>query len=156
MKRYTVGKVENFVRHRLPTKLRNDLRKLRITKSAFQNSLFRAVDAAGAMDAENAPTALVEIAALFPKAPTALSCGWRIVISPMIPQDSPSCNHSAMRNLVPFQRTAALHFERIICRQGSDHPLDWRVTPAVAHSHRFFTVPTRPVLLDSRGCLSFV
>jgi hypothetical protein len=32
-----------------------------------------------------------------------LTCGWPIVISPMIPQDSPSCNHSAMRYLVvPF------------------------------------------------------
>ena len=28
-----------------------------------------------------------------------LSCGWRIVISPKIPQDSASCYHSAMRNL---------------------------------------------------------
>ena len=28
-----------------------------------------------------------------------LTCGWRIVISPMIPQDSPSCYHSSMRNL---------------------------------------------------------
>jgi hypothetical protein len=27
------------------------------------------------------------------------TCGWRIVISPMIPQDSPSCYHSSMRNL---------------------------------------------------------
>ena len=29
----------------------------------------------------------------------AITCGWRIVISPMIPQDSPSCYHSSMRNL---------------------------------------------------------
>jgi hypothetical protein len=27
------------------------------------------------------------------------ACGWRIVSSPMIPQDSPSCYHSSMRNL---------------------------------------------------------
>src|SRR5271169_1530646 len=28
------------------------------------------------------------------------SCGWRIVISPMISQDSPSCYHSSMRHLM--------------------------------------------------------
>ncbi len=28
-----------------------------------------------------------------------VACGWRIVISPMIPQDSPSCYDSSMRNL---------------------------------------------------------
>jgi hypothetical protein len=28
------------------------------------------------------------------------NCGWRIVISSMIPQDSPSCYHSAMCNLI--------------------------------------------------------
>src|SRR6266550_193110 len=28
------------------------------------------------------------------------TCGWRIVISPTIPQDSPSCYHSSMRHLV--------------------------------------------------------
>src|SRR5208283_1252714 len=34
MKRDKVGQVENFIRHGLATKLRNDLRKLRITKEA--------------------------------------------------------------------------------------------------------------------------
>jgi hypothetical protein len=29
-----------------------------------------------------------------------LSCGWRIVISPIIPYDSPSCYHSSMRHFV--------------------------------------------------------
>src|ERR1700720_538159 len=28
------------------------------------------------------------------------TCGWRIIISPMIPQGSPSCYDSAMRNVV--------------------------------------------------------
>src|SRR6266480_4763900 len=28
------------------------------------------------------------------------TCGWRIVISPMIPQNSPPCYHSSMRHLV--------------------------------------------------------
>jgi hypothetical protein len=27
------------------------------------------------------------------------TCGWRIVISPMIPRDFPSCYHPSMRNL---------------------------------------------------------
>jgi hypothetical protein len=34
MNRYTVGTVESFIRRRLPGKLQNDLRKLRITKEA--------------------------------------------------------------------------------------------------------------------------
>src|SRR5258708_36811806 len=32
--------------------------------------------------------------------PEGLACGWRIVISPTIPQDSPPCYHSSMRHLV--------------------------------------------------------
>src|SRR3984893_17328159 len=28
------------------------------------------------------------------------SCGWRIIISPVVPQGSPSCYYPAMRNLV--------------------------------------------------------
>jgi hypothetical protein len=28
------------------------------------------------------------------------SCGWRIVISPLIPYDSPLCYHSSMRHVV--------------------------------------------------------
>ena len=34
MQRYTVGAVENFIRHTLPTKLQDDLQRLRITKEA--------------------------------------------------------------------------------------------------------------------------
>jgi len=34
MKRDTIAKLEHFMRHVLETKLRNDLRKLRITKEA--------------------------------------------------------------------------------------------------------------------------
>ena len=30
--------------------------------------------------------------------PEGLACGWRIVISPTIPQDSPPCYHSSMRH----------------------------------------------------------
>jgi hypothetical protein len=29
-----------------------------------------------------------------------IPCGWRIVISPIIPYDSPPCYHSSMRHLV--------------------------------------------------------
>jgi len=40
------------------------------------------------------------------------TCGWRIVISPTIPQDSPSCYHSLMRNLpVLF-----IHFIAVLAR----------------------------------------
>src|SRR6516164_11591030 len=36
---------------------------------------------------------------VFAGAGTGVACAWRIVISPMIPQDFPSCYHSSMRNL---------------------------------------------------------
>lgn len=40
------------------------------------------------------------------------TCAWRIVISPKIPQDSPSCYHSLMRNLpVLF-----IHFIAVVAR----------------------------------------
>jgi len=35
-----------------------------------------------------------------PLRPEGLACGWRIVISPTIPQDSPPCYHSSVRHLV--------------------------------------------------------
>jgi hypothetical protein len=41
-----------------------------------------------------------------------LTCGWRIVISPRIPQDSPSCYDSLMRNLAVL----FLHFIAVLAR----------------------------------------
>jgi hypothetical protein len=41
-------------------------------------------------------------------------CLWRIVISPMIPQDSPSCYHSAMCNLL----TVLIHLYIYRCLTG--------------------------------------
>jgi hypothetical protein len=40
------------------------------------------------------------------------TCVWRIVISPKIPQDSPSCYHSLMRNLPVF----FIHFIAVLAR----------------------------------------
>jgi hypothetical protein len=40
------------------------------------------------------------------------TCGWRIVISPMIPQDSPSCYDSWMRNLAVL----FIHFIAVLAR----------------------------------------
>jgi hypothetical protein len=37
---------------------------------------------------------------LFPPYSLGFPCGWRIVISPIIPYDSPSCYHSSMRHFV--------------------------------------------------------
>jgi putative transposase len=41
-----------------------------------------------------------------------LTCAWRIVISPKIPQDSPSCYHSLMRNL----SVLFIHFIAVLAR----------------------------------------
>jgi len=41
-----------------------------------------------------------------------LTCGWRIVISPNIPQDSPSCYHFSMRNLAVL----FVHFIAVLAR----------------------------------------
>jgi putative transposase len=40
------------------------------------------------------------------------TCGWRIVISPKIPQNSPSCYHSLMRNLAVL----FIHFIAVLAR----------------------------------------
>src|SRR5580700_5087678 len=40
------------------------------------------------------------------------SCGWRIVIPPKIPEDSPSCYHSSMRNLAVL----FIHFIAVLAR----------------------------------------
>jgi hypothetical protein len=40
------------------------------------------------------------------------TCGWRIVIPPKIPEDSPSCYHSSMRNLAVL----FLHFIAVLAR----------------------------------------
>jgi hypothetical protein len=39
-------------------------------------------------------------------------CGWRIVIPPKIPEDSPSCYHSSMRNLAVL----FIHFIAVLAR----------------------------------------
>jgi len=50
--------------------------------------------------------------ATLPKYNSPSSCAWRIVISPKIPQDSPSCYHSLVRNLpVLF-----IHFIAVLAR----------------------------------------
>jgi hypothetical protein len=40
------------------------------------------------------------------------TCGWRIVIPPKIPEDSPSCYHSSMRNLAVL----FIHFIAVLAR----------------------------------------
>jgi hypothetical protein len=40
------------------------------------------------------------------------TCGWRIVIPPQIPEDSPSCYHSSMRNLAVL----FIHFIAVLAR----------------------------------------
>src|SRR5260370_20492534 len=66
----------------------------------FRN-LFRIVICSGICSGANSDVILSSAHLLvWSRRPFAESCAWRIVISPIIPYDSPPCYHSSMRHLV--------------------------------------------------------
>ena len=88
------------------------------------------------------------------------TCGWRIVISPMIPQDSPSCNYSAMRNLVvPFSERRLYTFRGSSASEAVI-PLGLHVTPVLVSLCRYcagtLSFPSIGVSFEKSRCPRFV